>query len=129
MITSFYAGLLAILFFKISIDTIMARRKNKISLGSGPNNEIEGIVSAHANFTSYAIYLLVLTYLIEQSAVFPSYLLHIIAAAFTIGRVLHYLAVSGKKMNFKFRVAGMQLTLWPLLALGIMNIYAFIRSM
>lgn len=53
MFTNLYIGLLTLLYFKISLETINARRSNKISVGAGDNNEIAGIVSAHSNFNSY----------------------------------------------------------------------------
>ncbi|MCB0348363.1 MAG: MAPEG family protein, partial [Bdellovibrionales bacterium] len=123
------AGILALLFIKITADTILARRRLQISLGSGPNNEIASLVSAHSNFSSYVIYFLFLTYLVEQSGIAPGYLIHIIAAAFTLGRLSHYVAFSGKRMNFKLRVLGMQLTIVPMVILALTNILIFIKSM
>ena len=89
MVTSLYAGLLGLLFFKLSLDTIAQRRKHQISIGMGPNNEIAEIVSAHANFVAYAVFLLLLCYLLEQAHTVSIYVLHLLAAAFTIGRLLH----------------------------------------
>lgn len=128
MITSLYAGILGILYFKISFDTIKARRKHQVSLGHGNNNEITSIASAHHNFASYTVLLLLMTFLLEQSQAVPSLVIHLVAIGFTIGRILHYLALSGSKMNFKFRVIGMQLTLFPLMVLSILNIYSFFFS-
>ena len=128
MITSLYAGILGILFFKISIDTISVRRKNQISLGAGSENQILGLTSAHSNFTSYAIYLLLLLYLVEVNSDIPSVFIHFIAIIFTVCRILHFIALSQEKMNFTFRKMGMHMTLWPLLALSIINIYFFAVS-
>lgn len=129
MVTSLYAGILAVLFIRLSIDTILGRRKHQISLGYGPNNEIEAVVSAHANFTAYVPLMLALLFFAESSNVFPSFVIHILAALFTIGRIQHYLAFKAKKMNFKLRVIGMHLTLWPLLLLGFMNIYVGVKNL
>lgn len=115
MITLFFAGLLSLIFFAISIDTIKARRKHQISLGYGPHNEIEQIVSAHANFVAYVPLFLILNYGIESSKVIPTSLQITLLTVFFLGRLFHYLAFRGSKMNFPFRIWGMHMTLWPLL--------------
>ena len=127
MITSLYAGILALLFFKVSIDTISARRKNLISLGYGPKNEIIEVVSAHANFAAYVPFLLILVFFLEMTKAVPFWVLHLLAAAFTLGRLLHFMAFKADKMEFKKRILGMHLTLWPLVLLGLLNIYSFVK--
>lgn len=126
MITYLYAGILSLLSVKLALDCISARKRNSISLGMGTSNEIENVVSAHSNFTSYAMPLLFLTYLIETSQLIPAAIIHLLALSFTIGRFLHYFAFRNGKMNFKFRVMSMKLTLYPLMVLAIINIGLFI---
>jgi uncharacterized membrane protein YecN with MAPEG domain len=126
MITSLFAGILGLIYAKLSLDTIAARRAHKISIGVGPNNEIASIVSAHSNFSSYSIYLLFLMYLCESSNAVPTIAIYILGSAFTLGRLLHYSAFKSQKMNFRRRVLGMQLTLWPLIILSLINIWIFI---
>lgn len=125
MLVSFYAGLLGLLFFAMSLETIKARRKHLVSLGSGPNNEIAAIVSAHANFAAYVPILLLLVWFVSQRTIYPTWLLHMLCGAFTLGRLLHYVAFRGEKMKFRYRVWGMYLTLWPLIILSILNVISF----
>lgn len=125
VVTSLYAGLLGVLFFRISIDTIKARRSNKISLGSGTDNQIASIVSAHNNFASYAIFLLAQMAFLEINNSVPIVVLHILGIVITLGRYFHYVAFRGERMDFKKRVLGMHMTLWPLLILSVLNVYAF----
>lgn len=125
MIIPIYAGILGLLFAKMSLDTIGARRKHQVSLGVGPNREIENFVSAHANFAAYVPVLLILAYLLEISGHIPAVFVHLLCMLFTLGRVLHYAAFCGTHMNFKLRVMGMQLTLWPLIVSSIANIVLF----
>jgi len=127
MITSLYASLLALLYFKISFDTVRARRRFKISLGTGENDEILKYVSAHSNFAAYVPILLILTFLLESSQQLPSILIYIIASVFTLGRVLHYLGMTANKMNFKLRVPGMAMTFIPLNLLAVLNLFAFVK--
>lgn len=125
MITMLYAGILALIYFKLSLEVIKARRVHQVSLGYGPNNEIAQIVSAHGNFAAYIPLLLILAFLLEQSGAMPGYVIHILAGVFTLGRVLHFLAFAGDKMKFPFRILGMHMTLWPLVFLALLNIAVF----
>jgi uncharacterized membrane protein YecN with MAPEG domain len=127
MITSLYVGILGLLFFVITMDTIRARQNNQISLGYGENNEIIAIVSAHSNFVAYFFIVMLMLYLCEASGVYPNILIHIFGAGFTLGRYLHYQAFKGK-MNFKLRKVGMHLTLWPVLFLSVMNIVIYVKK-
>ena len=125
MITGLYAAFLAFLYVRISLKVIGARRQNRISLGAGAQGEISAIVSAHSNFAAYVPLLLLLTYFLEVGGRTSPYVLHVIAALYTLGRVLHYLAFRGPTMKFRLRVAGMQLTLWTLIVLAALNLYGF----
>ncbi len=129
MFTNLYIGLLTLLYFKISLETINARRSNKISVGAGDNNEIAGIVSAHSNFNSYVPIFIVLLYLYETSDIAASVIIHALGLSVLAGRYLHYIGIKDQKaQNFKFRVAGMRMTLIPMLILAILNIAAFVYT-
>jgi uncharacterized membrane protein YecN with MAPEG domain len=125
MITSFYAGALSLIYVKISLETIKARRKHQISLGPGKNNEIEPFTSAHDNFAAYTCLLLILLYFLENTGLFPHGVIHLLGTIITVGRGLHFLGLISKPMNFKLRKWGMYLTLWPLLGMGILNIFTY----
>lgn len=126
MITSFYLSLLAFLYFKMSLDTIKARRKHRISLGPGPNNEILGLVSAHSNFQAYTPFLGVLLFAYEQSRLSQPLIVHALGLTILAGRLLHYYGVKdASAQNFKFRVAGMRMTLIPMLITSVLNIANF----
>lgn len=124
MISGLYAGLLGFLFLKISSDTIGARRKHQISLGTGKNDEIIGIVSAHSNFVAYVFFFLLQLYIVEHSMKIPSVFIHVLGLSFLAGRIFHFIALKGK-MNFKYRKLGMVLTFLPILVCSIVNIVIF----
>lgn len=127
MISSFFAGILGLLYLKISFATIRTRRKNKISLGTGSSQKLQHLVSAHSNFASYSIFLLFLMFLLEQPHSFiPWYILTVVGILFTCGRIFHFWAFSKPTMDFKLRTAGMILTLFPLSVLSILNLIQFI---
>ena len=119
MITSFYLALLGLLYLKISIEVILARRKYRILYGQGSDNEIGGIVGAHLNFASYIPFILLGMFQAETSHSAPKIFLHLLGSTVLLGRIIHFLGLSRmeKVKKFKFRVLGMHLTLWPLLAL------------
>lgn len=125
MITSFYAGLLTFMYFGMSLETIKARRTAQVSLGYGKNDRVRSLVSAHSNFSSYVPLFLILFYLVEMGETIPSFVLHPIGMIFTIGRFFHFVAFRGE-MNFKKRKRGMQMTLIPLMILGVMNMATFV---
>jgi uncharacterized protein len=122
MITSLFVGLLGLLHFKISLDTINARGREKVSLGSGANNEIIHLVSAHSNFSSYTPIFLIMFYLLEVQS-FSSAVLYLLGFSFLLGRTFHFLSMKDKEQVFKKRKLGMQLTLFPLIILSILNVY------
>ena len=66
--------------------------------------------------------------MVEKSLAFPTLVIHILGLSFTGGRLLHYLAFTAAKMDFRKRVVGMHLTLWPLLILACLNIFLFFRQ-
>lgn len=122
MITPIYAGLLGFLYFKISLDTIKARKREQVSLGTGKNDEIIAYVSAHSNFSSYVPLLLIGLFLLEQQSI-PKTMLHIAGVSILVGRILHYTALTTNPASFKNRVRGMKLTLFPLVVISTLNIY------
>lgn len=126
MITAFYAGILALGLVFFSFETIKARRKFRVSVGTGPNDEIAQIVGAHSNFTGYVPMLLLLLYFAERAPGTPTWAVQALGLAIVLGRLFHYLAFRGK-MHFKLRVLGMQLTLWSLIVLGSINIFNYAR--
>ncbi|MEM6812165.1 MAG: MAPEG family protein, partial [Pseudomonadota bacterium] len=69
MITSFYAGILAIMYLFMSTNVIKGRRANKISVGhadkKGENEDLLRRVRIHANFIEYVPIALILIFLLE----------------------------------------------------------------
>jgi len=128
MVTSLFAALLGILYFNISLTTIKGRRSQKVSLGSGENNEILHLVSAHSNFSSYVPIFLILFYLLEQTTL-PSFILYILGGIFTLGRILHFISLKNKEKTFTKRVMGMRLTLMPLMICSLLNLFYYIKGL
>ncbi|MCB0326758.1 MAG: MAPEG family protein [Bdellovibrionales bacterium] len=124
--TSLYAGILSLLYFVISIETIQARGREKVSLGTGSENQIIHLVSAHSNFASYSPIFLILLLLVEQNQI-NTFVLHLSALVFLAGRILHYLSMRTKETTIKKRKLGMQCTLFPIVTLATLNIGFFFQ--
>ena len=125
-ITPLYAGILAILFFALSI-RVVAMRGTGISLGDGGNPEMMRRIRGHANFAEYVPLILLMMAFLELSR-FSAYLLHGLGIALVIGRVLHGYALSFTE-RFKFgRFYGTVLTFTLLNVCGALCVYQGVQG-
>lgn len=118
MITSIYASLAALFIVRLSLAVIKLRRKNRVSVGDGGNEALQLAIRAHANAVEYIPMALMLLLLLELNGA-PKLLIHSLGAALLIGRILHAMGLSGK--DLKKRVLGMQITIYLLIGLAILN--------
>jgi hypothetical protein len=125
-ITLLFTALLGLWFCGLSVRTIVGRRTNRISLGSGESDDLLRRVRTHANFSEYIPLLLFVLFLLELQGVSHLWLI-LYGVAILLGRALHAYGLSSAKAPFWARVWGMQLTLWPLLfgSIGLLLIYFF----
>ncbi|MFT6389595.1 MAG: putative membrane protein YecN with MAPEG domain [Cellvibrionaceae bacterium] len=119
MITGFYAAILAILFFWLTLKVVKLRRKNKIGFGDGGIEALQQAISAHNNMAQYSPIILLLLFFLEYQQLHYG-LIHISAILFIVGRWIHYKGMT--QPNLKQRVLGMQLTLFPMLGLAALNL-------
>ncbi|MFZ4713150.1 MAG: MAPEG family protein [Bacteriovoracaceae bacterium] len=118
-----YASLLAFLFVYLSIKTIKLRRKLKISVGDGGNEEMLRAMRVHSNYAEYTPLAILLFSLMELQGA-ASYFLHALGLAFLIGRCSHAFGMKSINEDFRFRVSGMILTFSSLI---ISSLYLFIN--
>ncbi len=120
-ITSFYAGLCALILIWLSFKIIGRRRGAKISLSDGGDPALQRLTRAHANATEWMpVFLIMLA--ASESMGAPGFVLHIVALPFVIGRFLHGYHFVTAREDFKLRVVGMHMTIWPMTALAIGSI-------
>ncbi|HEY8097616.1 MAG TPA: MAPEG family protein [Methylobacter sp.] len=119
MITSIYASLAALLIVRLSLAVIKLRRKNRVSVGDGGNEQLQLAIRTHANAVEYIPITLLLLLMLELNGA-PTILIHILGAILLIGRMLHAMGLPEK--DFKKRVLGMQITIYLLIGLAILNI-------
>ena len=122
MITSLYASLSALLIVRLSISVIKLRRINRIRVGDGGNEELQLAIRTHANAVEYIPIALLLLLMLELNGA-PKILIHIFGATLIIGRIIHAMGVPAK--NLQKRILGMQITIYLLIGLAVLNILFF----
>jgi len=125
MITSIYASLSALLIVRLSLSVIKLRRKNRIIVGDGGNEELQLAIRTQANALEYIPITLLLLLTLELNGA-PKILIHILGATLIIGRIIHAVGLPAK--NLRRRVLGMQITIYLLIALAILNILFLVFS-
>ncbi len=125
MITSIYASLLALLIVKLSLAVIKLRRKNRVSVGDGGHEELQLAIRAHANAVEYIPITLMLLLTLELNGA-PKILIHILGVTLLTGRILHAMGLPAK--DFQRRVLGMQITIYLLIGLAILNMAFLVLS-
>ncbi len=121
IITSIIASILAILFLRLSFAVITLRRKNKVSLGSGGNTDLERAIRAQGNFAEYVPINLILMACLEVNFA-PWWLIVLFGILLVLGRIIHAVGISEPPPNFSKRVWGMKLTFFTLIGLIMTNL-------
>ena len=113
-ILPFYAALLGLLYVYLSLATVSRRKKILVALGDGGDKLLQKKVRAHGNFQEYVPIALILIALFEYLGAFD-WLIHLLAMALLIGRLLHAFGVSMEHEKLIYRVSGMGLTFFSIL--------------
>ena len=126
IVTPTYAGLLALVFFVLSL-RVVALRGHGASLGDGGNPVLLRRIRAHGNFTEYVPFILLMMGILELSH-FSTYLLHALGITLVVARLLHGYALSFTD-KFKFgRFWGTALTFGLVLVCGGLSLYQGLRA-
>lgn len=121
IITSIVASVLTLLFVKLSFAVIGLRRKNKVALGSGGNDELERAIRAQGNFAEYVPFGMVLIACLEINGA-PWWLVALPGLTLVIGRIIHAKGINEPPPNFGRRVTGMKFTFNTLITLVVLNL-------
>ncbi len=125
--TAIAAALLGLWHVRLSLGVIKLRRQLKVSIGDGGHEALERAIRAQANNSEYVPIALIMLACLELNGA-PIWLTGILAAALVIGRILHAQGIRTAAASFKPRVLGMQLTLFPILFLGVANLLWLVLS-
>ncbi|MGB5279441.1 MAG: MAPEG family protein [Gammaproteobacteria bacterium] len=119
MISVIYAVISVVLIIYLSFEVIKTRRKHQISVGDGNNEELQTAQGAQSNAIEYIpISLLLLLYLEYNGA--SNWIIHLAGITLIIGRIVH--AHGLLKRSLSRRVLGMQITIYVLIGLCLLNI-------
>jgi uncharacterized membrane protein YecN with MAPEG domain len=121
LITSIIASVLTIIFIKLSFAVIGMRRKNKIGLGNGGNDDLERAIRAQGNFAEYVPFGLILIACLELNRA-PWWLVTIPGVTLVIGRLIHAVGINEPPPDFNKRILGMKFTFNTLISLVVLNI-------
>jgi uncharacterized protein len=117
-VVPFYASLLALLYFILTVRVIRIRRKERMPLGDRGNPRLQRAMRVHANFAEYVpLALILLTFVEWQGS--SRLLVHGLGLALLIGRIVHAYGVSQEKENYNHRTAGMFLTFGAILVAAV----------
>ena len=119
MISALYISLSALLICGLSLNVIKKRRAYKISMGDGRNKALKIAIAAQANAIEYLPIALLLLCALEYNQA-PIFIIHLLGILLLTGRVMH--ARHFLLENLKGRVLGMQITLYTIICLALLNI-------
>ena len=118
-ITLTAAGAAALINLWLAIRVGQVRTKEKVMIGDGGNENVIRRMRAHANFTEFAPFVLILIGAIEM-ATGTSTWLWAVSSLFLVGRLLHAFGMDGFMPG---RMIGTIVTMLTLLGLGGYAIY------
>jgi len=121
IVTSIIASILTIIFVKLSFAVIGLRRKNKVGLGSGGNEDLERAIRAQGNFAEYVPFGIILIACLELNGA-PWWLVVLPGITLIIGRLIHAKGINVPPPDFSKRILGMKFTFNTLIALVILNL-------
>ena len=121
-ITPYYAAVVALGFAFLSFRTLRLRRTLNIALGDEGDQRMQRAMRVHANFAEYAPLTLLVIFMFEMRGGSPVFV-HLLCVLLVVGRLVHAVGVSRMSEDYRFRVAGMAMTLTALIggALAILS--------
>jgi len=117
-VTSIYAAILGVMFTAITLRIALIRISKQLSAGDGGDRQLAKLIRGQGNFAETVPIALVLIVLLELQGS-SHFTLHILGAALVIGRVIHYLQLTGTIKPLVFRIAGMILTLGTIVSASV----------
>jgi uncharacterized membrane protein YecN with MAPEG domain len=112
------AGVLVILQMALMLTVVLARRRNRQSIGDGGNPELLAAIRRHGNFAENAAIFVAGFTLLEVLGGNRT-VIATMCAAFVVGRISHVVGLSMKKTLNPNRIAGVVITASVGFALGI----------
>ncbi|MCG6970506.1 MAG: MAPEG family protein [Gammaproteobacteria bacterium] len=119
MIVTIYVAVYTLIILWLSLKVINNRRKYRVSLGDGGVQELQIAMGAHSNATEYLPIGLVLLAVLELNGAW-GWLIHLFGVILIVGRGYHINGMFTQRLQY--RVWGMKITIFSLLALAAINV-------
>ncbi len=120
-ITPIYAALLAFLFVALSVNVILRRRSDKVSVGDGGQKTMIKAMRTQANCAEYAPFSLLLIAIVELQGA-GGWLVNLLGLTLAAGRVLHAYGFGRTPQIVILRQIGMGLTFTAILLAALANL-------
>ncbi len=125
MTTPLYAAIIGLVFVVLSVRTLLLRRRLGVAIGTGEDPELTRAMRVHSNFAEYVPLALILFYFLEVETDADLWI-HVLCVSLIVGRLLHAYGVSQVEENYRFRVAGMILTLGSIISASTRLIVSYV---
>ena len=119
MTSAIYTSIGAFIIVWLSLHVIKIRTAKNIILGDGEDDELITAIAAQMNAVEYIPIALLLLFALEYNHA-HLILVHILGIALIVGRIVHAKGLLSSVL--KTRVLGMQITIWTIIALAVINI-------
>ncbi len=120
MVSAFYAALASLLMCYLTLIVIGARRRNKVRYLDGGVEELIIARAAQANAAETIPIALILLFFMEYNGV-NLWVVNGLGLSLVVGRVIHAHGMLTEKI--KQRVLGMQITLFTMIGMAILNLF------
>ena len=115
-----YVGLNIALLVVLGARVVGRRRAAQVSVGDGGDADLNLRIRTHGNASEYIPAYLVGLFMTASLGT-AVWVIHVLGVAFTLGRILHAIGLSGTKMQP--RVLGMLLTWVPMLVVAALLVF------
>jgi len=117
-VTSIYAAILGFMFTAITLRVALLRMSKQQSAGDGGDKQFAKLIRGHGNFAETVPIALILIVLLELQGS-SNLTLHVLGIALVIGRVSHYIQLTGLVKPLIIRMVGMILTLGTIVSASV----------
>jgi uncharacterized membrane protein YecN with MAPEG domain len=128
IVSALTAGILIIMQMALMVGVILARRRNRQSLGDGGQQNVLRAIRRHGNFAENAALFVAGFALLEMTGGNRG-TLEILCAAFVLGRISHAIGLSMENTLNRFRFAGIGVTITVGVVLGLRLVQATLSQL
>ena len=127
MITGFYAGILAFMYFVLIFNVIRYRIQFKIGIGNGGNHTLDKAIRVHGNFAEHVPFAVLLIGLCDYNGTDPA-ILHALGIILVASRIMHAYGLLKTSVRSSGRTAGVIGTVSVMLAAATLLIVQFLLT-